>query len=52
MAKAAVVGTGGEVDHASALVPTLHFGNLVRKAVGAKSYLISVAAPTRPSSFR
>ena len=50
--KAAVVGIGGEVDHASALIHTLHFGNLVRKAVGAKSYLIPVAAPTRPSSFR
>lgn len=37
--KAAVVGTGGEVEHASALIHTLRFGNFYRKAVGAKSYL-------------
>jgi len=37
--KAAVVGTAGEVEHASALIHTLRFGNFFRKAVGAKSYL-------------
>lgn len=37
--KAALVGTSGEVEHASALIHTLHFGNFYRKAVGAKSYL-------------
>lgn len=37
--KAAVVGTAGEVEHASALIHTLRFGNFYRKAVGAKSYL-------------
>ena len=37
--KAAVVGTGGEVEHASALIHTLLFGNHYRRAVGAKSYL-------------
>ena len=37
--KAAVVGTGGEVEHASALIHTLRFGNHYRNAVGAKSYL-------------
>lgn len=37
--KAAVVGTGGEVEHASALIHTLRFGNQYRQAVGAKSYL-------------
>src|SRR5579871_6274959 len=37
--KAAVVGTGGEIEHASALIHTLRFGNHYRKAVGAKSYL-------------
>ena len=37
--KAAVVGAGGEVEHASALIHTLRFGNFFRKAVGAKSYL-------------
>jgi hypothetical protein len=37
--KAAVVGADGEVEHASALIHTLRFGNRYRKAVGAKSYL-------------
>jgi hypothetical protein len=37
--KAAIVGTAGEVEHASALIHTLRFGNHYRKAVGAKSYL-------------
>lgn len=37
--KAAVVGTAGEVEHASALIHTLRFGNHYRDAVGAKSYL-------------
>ena len=37
--KAAVVGTAGEVEHASALIHTLRFGNFYRKAVGATSYL-------------
>ena len=37
--KAAIVGTSGEVEHASALIHTLRFGNHYRKAVGAKSYL-------------
>lgn len=37
--KAAVVGLGGEIEHASALIHTLRFGNHYRHAVGAKSYL-------------
>ncbi|KFI26870.1 amino acid synthesis family protein [Paenirhodobacter enshiensis] len=37
--KAAVVGLDGEVEHASALIHTLRFGNFYRDAVGAKSYL-------------
>ena len=37
--KAAVVGLDGEVEHASALIHTLRFGNHYRDAVGAKSYL-------------
>lgn len=37
--KAAVVGTGGEVEHASALIHTLRFGNALRQAVSGKSYL-------------
>jgi hypothetical protein len=37
--KAAISGLGGELEHASALIHTLHFGNFYREAVGAKSYL-------------
>ncbi len=37
--KAAIVGTSGEIEHASGLIHTLRFGNHYRKAVGAKSYL-------------
>ena len=37
--KAAVVGLDGEVEHASALIHTLRFGNHYREAVQAKSYL-------------
>ena len=37
--KAAVVGVGGEVEHASALIHTLRFGNALREAVRGKSYL-------------
>lgn len=37
--KAAIVGLNGEIEHASGLIHTLHFGNHYRSAVGAKSYL-------------
>ena len=37
--KAAIVGLNGEIEHASALIHTLRFGNFYREAVGAKSYL-------------
>lgn len=37
--KSAVVGLDGEVEHASALIHTLRFGNHYRSVVGAKSYL-------------
>nr|WP_298681588.1 amino acid synthesis family protein [uncultured Dongia sp.] len=37
--KAAIVGTSGEVEHASALIHTLRFGNVFREAVGGTSYL-------------
>lgn len=37
--KAAICGLDGEVEHASALIHTLRFGNHYRQAVGAKSYL-------------
>ncbi|MGB1389614.1 MAG: amino acid synthesis family protein [Paracoccaceae bacterium] len=37
--KASVVGMGGEVEHAQALTHSLHFGNQLRDAVEAKTYL-------------
>ena len=37
--KSAVVGLDGELEHASALIHTLYFGNIYRNAVRAKSYL-------------
>ncbi|NKL76998.1 amino acid synthesis family protein [Rhizobium leguminosarum] len=37
--KSAVVGLNGEIEHGSALIHTLRFGNFYRQAVGAKSYL-------------
>ncbi|WP_429932226.1 amino acid synthesis family protein [Agrobacterium vitis] len=37
--KVAVVGLDGEIEHASALIHTLRFGNHYRTAVRAKSYL-------------
>lgn len=37
--KAAVVGLDGEIEHASGLIHTLHFGNFYREAVAASSYL-------------
>jgi hypothetical protein len=33
------VGTGGEIEHASAVIHNLRFGNEYRKAVGAESFL-------------
>ena len=37
--KAAVVGANGEIEHASAMIHTLRFGNHFRRAVGAETYL-------------
>ena len=37
--KAAVVGTSGEVEHASALIHTLRFGNQLREVVAGTSFL-------------
>ena len=37
--KSAIVGTSGEIEHASGLIHTLRFGNFYREAVAAKSYL-------------
>ncbi|MGH1538897.1 MAG: amino acid synthesis family protein [Arenicella sp.] len=46
--KAAIVGTDGEVEHASAMIHTLRFGNHYRNAVGAKSYLCFTNARSGP----
>ncbi len=37
--KAAIVGVNGEVEHGSAIIHTLRFGNIFRSAVGGTSYL-------------
>jgi len=37
--KAAMVGTSGEIEHGSALIHTLRFGNVFRDAVGGTAYL-------------
>ncbi|MFN3643613.1 MAG: amino acid synthesis family protein [Gemmobacter sp.] len=37
--KAAVIGLDGEIEHASALIHTLRFGNHYRQALGAMTYL-------------
>ena len=37
--KAGVVGLNGEIEHASAFIHTLRFGNIFRDAVGGTSYL-------------
>ena len=37
--KAALAGASCEIEHASAIIHTLQFGNFYREAVGAKSYL-------------
>ena len=37
--KAGVVGLSGEIEHASAFIHTLRFGNKFREAVGGTSYL-------------
>ncbi len=47
--KAALVGMDGELEHASALIHTLRFGNKYRKAVGAKSYLAFTKVRGRPN---
>lgn len=37
--KTAIVGLNGEIEHGSALIHTLRFGNVFREAVGGTSYL-------------
>ena len=38
--KASVVGMGGEIEHGQALTHSLWFGNKLREAIDAKSYLV------------
>ena len=40
--KASMAGTDAELEHGSALIHTLRFGNFYREAVGAKTYQINV----------
>jgi hypothetical protein len=37
--KGAVVGTAGEIEHAAALIHSLHFGNVCRDLLGGSSYM-------------
>lgn len=48
--KAAIVGAEGEIEHASALIHTLRFGNFYREAVKAKSYLAFTNTRGGPNS--
>lgn len=48
--KAAVVGVDGEIEHGSALIHTLRFGNYYREAVKAKSYLAFTNTRGGPNS--
>ncbi|TAM68473.1 MAG: amino acid synthesis family protein [Microbacteriaceae bacterium] len=46
--KAAVVGTGGEIEHAAALIHTPYFGNLLREALKGTSILCFVDGTAQP----
>ena len=48
--KAAICGMDGEVEHASAFIHTLRFGNKFRNAVGGKSYLAFTNLRAGPGS--
>ena len=48
--KAALVGVNGEIEHASALIHTLRFGNAYRSAVGGTSYLSFTNSRTGPGA--
>ncbi len=48
--KAALVGVNGEVEHASALIHTLRFGNAYRSAVGGTTYLSFTNSRTGPGA--
>jgi hypothetical protein len=46
--KAAIVGTGGEIEHAAALIHTSYFGNLLREALEGTSILCFVDGMGQP----
>jgi hypothetical protein len=48
--KAAIIGTGGDIEHGRALIHQLRFGNKFRDAVGAKSYLNSANTKGGPAA--
>jgi hypothetical protein len=48
--KAALVGVNGEVEHASAIIHTLRFGNVFRSAVGGTAYLSFTNSRTGPGA--
>jgi hypothetical protein len=48
--KAALVGVNGEIEHASALIHTLRFGNRFRSAVGGTTYLAFTNSRSGPGA--
>jgi len=48
--KAAAVGVNGEIEHASALIHTLRFGNVFREAVHGTAYLESTNTRNAPGA--
>lgn len=49
--KAALVGVNGEIEHASALIHTLRFGNAFRSAVGGTTYLSFTNSRSGPGAM-
>ncbi|WP_038367079.1 amino acid synthesis family protein [Bosea sp. UNC402CLCol] len=49
--KAAIVGVNGEIEHASALIHTLRFGNTFREAVSGTAFLSFTNTRTAPGAL-
>lgn len=49
--KAAIVGVNGEIEHASALIHTLRFGNTFREAVSGSTFLSFTNTRTGPGAL-
>jgi hypothetical protein len=49
--KAAIVGVNGEIEHASALIHTLRFGNVYREAVAGTAFLSFTNTRTAPGAL-